>query len=152
MTTRRQLIRIFPTLPLLSAAGATALLAACGDKKPADVAAPAATPAPAPAPAPTAAAPAAPEVAPAAAPAAPAAAATGPILDEKDAAAVGLGYVSDASKVDKAKYPQHAAGSMCSNCALYQGAAGSAQGACPLFAGKQVAAKGWCTAWAKKAA
>ena len=147
MTTRRQLIRIFPTLPLIGAAGATVLLAACGDKKPVDVAVPAVTPAPAPAPVA-----AAPEAAPAAAPAAPAAAATGPMVDEKDAAAVGLGYVSDASKVDKAKYPQHAAGSMCSNCALYQGAAGSAQGACPLFAGKQVSAKGWCTAWAKKAA
>ena len=74
------------------------------------------------------------------------------MVDEKDPAAAGLGYVSNASKVDKTKYKQYVDGSMCSNCALYQGAAGSAQGGCPLFAGKQVAAKGWCSAWAKKAA
>ena len=144
MTTRRQLIRIFPTLPLISAASATALLAACGDKKSVDVPAPVATPAPAP----VAAAPAAPEVKPA--PAAPVA--TGPMVDEKDPAAAGLGYVSNASNADKTKYKQYVDGSMCSNCALYQGAAGSVQGGCPLFAGKQVAAKGWCNAWAKKAA
>lgn len=78
--------------------------------------------------------------------------ATGPMVDEKDATAVSLGYVSDASKVDKAKHPQYVAGSMCSNCALYQGAAGSEKGGCPLYAGKQVAAKAWCTAWAKKTA
>ena len=154
MTTRRQIIRLVPTLPLISVAGATALLAACGDKKPVDMPAPAPAATPEPVPAPVAAAPAAPEATPAApAPAAsPTAAATGAMVDEKDATAVSLGYVSDASKVDKAKHAQYVAGSMCSNCALYQGAAGSAQGPCPLYAGKQVAAKGWCTAWAKKAA
>ena len=155
MTTRRQLIRIVPALPLISAAGAAALLAACGDKKPVDMPAPAPTAAPQPAPAPVAAAPATPAApeakpAPATSPASPVAA--GPMVDEKDAAAVSLGYVGDASKVDKAKYSQYVSGSMCSNCALYQGAAGSAQGLCPLYAGKQVAAKAWCTAWAKKAA
>ena len=144
MTTRRQIIRIVPTFPLMTAAGATALLAACGDKKPIEVVAPTATPTPAP----IAVKPAAPE-APAAAPATVAA---GPMVDEKDSAAVGLGYVANASKVDKVKYTQFVAGSACSNCALYQGAAGSAQGGCPLFAGKQVASSGWCSAWAKKAA
>ena len=153
MTTRRQVIRIVPALPLMTAAGATALLAACGEKKPVDVAAPPAAPTPAPAPVAAAPTPAAtPEPAPAAAPASPAAAVTGPLLDEKDPAAVGLGYVADATKADKTKYAQYVAGSACSNCALYQGAAGSAQGGCPLFAGNQVSAKGWCSAWAKKAA
>jgi hypothetical protein len=65
--------------------------------------------------------------------------------------AVALGYKSDASKADKAKYPKYAAGQNCANCALYQGKAGDAAGACPLFAGKQVSAKAWCSAWAKKA-
>ena len=147
MNTRRQIIRIAPALPLMTVAGATALLSACGEKKPVEAAAPTPAPVAAPAPAPVAAAPA---PAPAAAPAA--AAAPGPALDEKDAAAVGLGYVADSARVDKAKYAQYVAGSNCANCALYQGAAGSAQGGCPLFAGKQVAAKGWCSAWAKKAA
>jgi hypothetical protein len=138
MTTRRQIIRTVPALPLMTAAGAAALLTACGKKKPLEVAAPAVTPMPAPAPA----APAAPE----------SPAATGPLVDEKDPVAVGLGYVDDTSKVDKTKYPQYVAGQACSNCSLYQGAAGSVQGGCSLFAGKQVAAKGWCNAWAKKTA
>ena len=72
-------------------------------------------------------------------------------LDEKDPQATALGYVSDATKADKAKYKQYAAGQACGNCALFQGKAGDAAGACPLFAGKQVSAKGWCSAYAKKA-
>ncbi len=71
-------------------------------------------------------------------------------LDEKDAQAVALGYVADATKVDTKKFPKYAAGQVCSNCALYQGKAADAAGACPLFAGKQVAGTGWCSAWAKK--
>ena len=73
------------------------------------------------------------------------------MLDEKDPMAAGLGYKADATTVDKTKNPKFAAGSHCSNCALYLGAAGSAAGGCPLLAGKQVSAKGWCTAYAKKA-
>jgi hypothetical protein len=138
MITRRRFIQIVPV------SGAV-LLAACSDK-PTPPAAPAATrpPEPAAAPAQSSAAPAA----PAAAPAAPAAAVS--LVDEKDPVAVALGYVSDESRVDKAKYPKHAAGQACANCALYQGPAGSVSGPCPLFAGKQVSAKGWCGSWVKK--
>lgn len=73
-----------------------------------------------------------------------------PMVDEKDAVAVSLGYVADASKVDKSKFPKFVAGQACSGCALFQGKAGAASGPCPIFAGKQVAAKGWCSAFAKK--
>ena len=73
-----------------------------------------------------------------------------PLLDEKDPLAAGLGYVSDATKADKAKYKTYAAGQACGTCALYQGKA-DPKGACPLYAGKQVLAKGWCSAFAKKA-
>lgn len=135
MTTRRHLIQSIPAIPLITAAGAAALLTACGDKKPADVAAPA------PAPAPVAQAPAAPAVA----------TATGPLVDEKEAQAVALGYVAVASTADKVKFPKYADGQVCSNCSLYLG--GSAeQGGCPLFPGKQVLGKAWCSAYAKKAA
>jgi High potential iron-sulfur protein len=142
LKTRRQFVQIFPLAGL-------GLLAACGDKKPApSAAAPAPTPAaPAPAPAAPAAAPAAPA---AAAPAAPAA--DLPMVAAGDATALALGYVSDASQVDKTKYAQYVPGSKCSNCSLYQGAAGSAAGGCPLFPGKQVSANGWSTAYVKKAA
>ena len=73
------------------------------------------------------------------------------MVSESDPQAAGLGYKTDATKVDKSKQPKYAAGQVCGNCALYQGAAGSAAGQCPLFAGKQVSGKAWCSAWAKKA-
>lgn len=74
-----------------------------------------------------------------------------PMVAATDAQAKALGYVADATKADKAKFPKFAAGQTCSNCALYQGKAGAASGPCPLFAGKQVTAKGWCSAYVKKA-
>ena len=140
MTTRRQLIQSIPALPLMTAASATALLAACGDKKATETAAPAPAPAPAPMAAP----------APAPVAAATPAVASGPLLDEKDAQAIALGYVAVAAKADKAKFPKYADGQACSNCALYQGGAAD-QGGCPLFPGKQVLAKAWCSAYSKKA-
>lgn len=76
--------------------------------------------------------------------------AQGAMVQESDPQAVALGYVSDATKADKAKYPKYAAGEECANCALYQGKPGAASGPCPLYAGKQVAAKGWCSAYTKK--
>lgn len=72
-------------------------------------------------------------------------------VTEKDPQAVALGYVSDATKADKAKFKNYAAGQHCGNCALFQGKETDAEGVCPLFAGKKVAGKGWCSAWAKKA-
>ena len=74
-----------------------------------------------------------------------------PMVNEKDAQAVSLGYAADTTKVDAKKFPKHAATQMCSNCALYTGKAGEASGPCGIFPGKQVAAKGWCSAYAKKA-
>jgi len=73
------------------------------------------------------------------------------MVDEKNAQAVALGYVADATKTDAKKFPKYAAGQNCANCALYQAKASDAAGNCPLFPGKQVLAKAWCNAWAKKA-
>ena len=61
-----------------------------------------------------------------------------------------LGYVEDATKTDKVKFPAYVAGSTCGGCQLFQGGA-AAWGACALFAGAAVNAKGWCSAFAKKA-
>jgi hypothetical protein len=71
-------------------------------------------------------------------------------LDEKDPQAVALGYLHDATKVDRKKQPKYAAGQVCNNCALFQGKTADAWGGCPLFGARQVAGKGWCNAWAKK--
>jgi High potential iron-sulfur protein len=75
-----------------------------------------------------------------------------PLLAETDPQASALGYVADATKADKKKYAQYAAGQDCLTCQLYQGKPKEAAGGCPLFAGKNVTAKGWCSAWVKKAA
>ncbi len=72
-------------------------------------------------------------------------------LDPKDPQAQALGFVADATKADKAKFPKYAAGQACGTCALYQGAAGAASGPCPIYGGKLVSAKSWCSAWAKRA-
>ncbi|MEO8311866.1 MAG: high-potential iron-sulfur protein [Caldimonas sp.] len=72
-------------------------------------------------------------------------------VDPKDPQAIALGYVADATKADKAKFPRYAAGQDCATCQLYQAKPTDASGPCPLFAGKTVAAKGWCSAYAKKA-
>ena len=74
-----------------------------------------------------------------------------PVVDPKDAQAAALGYVTDASKADTAKFPKYAAGQVCSGCQLYTGKPSDATGPCAIFAGKHVAAKGWCSAYTKKA-
>ena len=73
------------------------------------------------------------------------------MVDEKSPQAVGLGYVADATRADKAKYAKYAAGQACANCQLFQGKAGDAAGGCGIFPGLQVSAKGWCSAYVKKA-
>ena len=72
-------------------------------------------------------------------------------VDENDPTAQGLGYKHDATKADKAKFKQYAAGQTCGNCQLFQGKPTDAWGPCPIFTGKQVNAKGWCSAYVKKA-
>jgi len=74
-----------------------------------------------------------------------------PNVDEKDPQAAALGYVADATKANKAKFPKYAAGQVCGNCQLYQGKATDPAGPCAIFAGKQVSSKGWCSAYTKKA-
>lgn len=77
-------------------------------------------------------------------------ASAGTPVSESDPQAKSLGYVANAAKADKTKFPKFAAGQNCGNCSLYQGKSG-ASGPCPIFAGKDVAAAGWCSAYVKKA-
>lgn len=74
-----------------------------------------------------------------------------PHVDPASPQASGLGYVEDATKVDKAKFARYADGQKCGVCALYQGGEGSEWGGCGIFAGQAVAAAGWCSAFAPKA-
>ena len=71
-------------------------------------------------------------------------------LDEADPQAKALGYRSDTTKVDSAKYPTHTNEQHCGVCQLYTGTIGSETGPCTLFQGKTVTSNGWCSAWVKK--
>jgi hypothetical protein len=83
-------------------------------------------------------------------------------LDEKSAQASALGYLHDASKVDKAKFPKKAeAGGdkqLCSNCMFIQKVGLKAEGQegewgkCALFMDGLVNVNGWCNSWTAKAA
>jgi hypothetical protein len=68
-------------------------------------------------------------------------------LDVKDPAAVALGYVENAAKVDGKKFPRYVEGSNCENCLQLQGTAGNAYRPCSIFPGKLVAVSGWCSGW-----
>ena len=70
-----------------------------------------------------------------------------PRLDVKDPAAVALGYVENAEKVDAKKYPSYVKGSNCENCLLLQGSSGPNYRPCNLFPGKVVSVHGWCSGW-----
>jgi hypothetical protein len=72
-------------------------------------------------------------------------------VSDSDAIAQALGYRTDATTVDKAKFPKYQAGQACVNCQYFQGKAGDAAGACQIYGGKEVNAKGWCSAYSKKA-
>ena len=73
---------------------------------------------------------------------------------ESEPLAQAMGYVTDASKVDTAKFPKRAgeagANQFCDNCALYSGETGSPSAPCSIFQNRLVSGKGWCNAWVAK--
>ena len=73
-----------------------------------------------------------------------------PHLSESDPTAKALGYVEDASKVDKTKFPAYKPGALCGNCNFFQGKATDAYAPCQIFPGKAVNAKGWCASHSPK--
>lgn len=75
---------------------------------------------------------------------------TQPMVDEKEPQAVALGYVSDAKRADKTKFPKYAPPQHCAICQFYQGAATAPKAPCTIFGGRQVAGPGWCSAFVAK--
>ena len=69
-------------------------------------------------------------------------------LQDGDADARSIEYVSDASHVERSRYPKYAPGQSCRNCSLFIADGNSPLGACGLVFGKLVAAAGWCVSWA----
>jgi len=78
-------------------------------------------------------------------------AAGAPHVSENDPTAKALGYVDDATKADKKKFPNYKEGETCANCQNFEGKGNVAWGPCKIFPGKDVNAKGWCNAYVKKA-
>jgi High potential iron-sulfur protein len=74
-----------------------------------------------------------------------------PHLTESDPTAKALGYVEDAGKVDKTKFPAYKAGAHCATCNFFQGKASDAYAPCQIFPGKAVSSKGWCASHSPKA-
>jgi hypothetical protein len=68
-------------------------------------------------------------------------------LDVNDPAAIALGYVENAERVDTKKFPRYVQGSNCDNCLQLQGKPGNSYRPCSLFPGKLVAVGGWCAGW-----
>ena len=71
-------------------------------------------------------------------------------VDEKEPQAVALGYVTDAKRADKAKFPEYAPPQHCAICQFYQAAKTAPTGPCTIFAGRPVAGPGWCSAYVAK--
>lgn len=57
-----------------------------------------------------------------------------------------LSYVSDASQVDKKKFPKFEGNQVCANCHFYSGIEECKWGGCSII-GKLVNLNGWCSAW-----
>lgn len=77
--------------------------------------------------------------------------ASAPHLAETDPTAKALGYVEDASKVDKTKFPAYKPEARCATCNFFQGKPSDAYAPCQIFPGKSVNAKGWCASHSPKA-
>ena len=73
---------------------------------------------------------------------------------ESEPLAQAMGYVTDATKTDTAKFPKRAgeagAKQFCYNCALYAGEADAASAPCSIFQNRLVEGAGWCNAWVIK--
>jgi hypothetical protein len=73
-----------------------------------------------------------------------------PHISADDPAARAVGFSLDASKVDRARYPEHLKGQVCRKCVQFKGGPTDPWGPCMVFAGKQVPAGGWCTSFAAR--
>jgi hypothetical protein len=77
-------------------------------------------------------------------------AAGGPV-DPNEAQAKSIGYVTDASTVDRKANPNYQPGQHCANCLqVPKGKEGGAEVPCNIFGGRLVNANGWCKVYVKR--
>jgi hypothetical protein len=72
-------------------------------------------------------------------------------LAESSSQAIALGYVSEASKLDRAKSPTYSVGQACGTCVLARPHQEPSQLRCALVPLNTVSRTGWCKAWVAKA-
>jgi hypothetical protein len=70
-----------------------------------------------------------------------------PRLDENDPSAKMVGYLEDASRVDRKRYPKYRPDQTCGSCDLYMAKPTDPWAVCTLFPRRVVAGKGWCDAY-----
>lgn len=70
------------------------------------------------------------------------------VLDPASPQGRAIGYIVDATKVDRARNPQYSPGETCFNCIHYRGR--TPQAPCAAVANKLVAGPGWCRIWARR--
>ena len=75
-----------------------------------------------------------------------------PHLDELEARAREVGYVEDASRVDRHRYLKYRVGETCGQCDLYLATATEPWAGCTLFPRRWVAGGGWCDAYRPRSA
>jgi hypothetical protein len=73
-----------------------------------------------------------------------------PFVSESDPPAAALAFHSEASTIDKQKFPQYAVGQSCSACAFYEGKPETTDGTCQMYSGKRVQSNAWCAAFFKR--
>lgn len=75
-------------------------------------------------------------------------------VSQDEPLAQAMGYVTDATTVDTAKFPKRAgdagAKQFCNNCALFAGEPDAATAPCSIFQNRLVHGTGWCNAWVAK--
>jgi hypothetical protein len=70
-----------------------------------------------------------------------------PHLAETEPRALALGYVEDAARADRKKFPKYTPGQTCFGCELYVAPATQAWATCSVFPKRLVAGPGWCDAF-----
>ncbi len=73
-----------------------------------------------------------------------------PHLSPAEPLAQSLGYVNDASRANRTRFPTYKTGERCEKCRFYKGTSGQAWGPCQIFVGKSVNAHGWCVSFMMK--
>ena len=69
----------------------------------------------------------------------------GPLVSETEPQAVAVGYVEQASRADRLRFPAYRPGQHCGNCQRFEGASNAPKAPCALLGHREVQGPGWCS-------